>query len=287
MNKTAQLPADTVDAPIALVADDELLLAGALIKELAKLWPELIVRDQVADGLTALDQLTAQAPDVAFLDIRMPGLTGIEVARKLTEDWAESKAAAAGSLPPLLVFVTAYGEFALDAFENAAVDYLLKPVTPARLELCVERLKNRLAERVRPQDADELVGQSPIDQLREQLQKLTAGAAPGRSLKTIRAAVGDTVRMIPIDDVLLLEAADKYVIVHTAGGEALIRESLRDLLDQLDQTVFQQVHRSTIVNMTAVTEAVRNQHGKLALRIKGLEQQPLVSRLYTHLFKAM
>jgi len=274
----------------ALIADDEPLLRASLRAELKKAWPALEIVAEVSDGTQALSRLREPGIAIAFLDIQMPGLTGLQVAHQLMEQWPAPIAGQRGGWPALLVFVTAYGEFALEAFEGAAVDYVLKPVTPDRLTLTVERLKARLLER------EAVTGgfdQNALNSLARQLtqlsnhQSLDSTGTDSNYLKTIRAAVGDTVRMIPINEVLLLEAADKYVIVHTADGESLIRESLRELLGQLDPDRFQQIHRSTIVNMQEVKEATRDARGKLVLVMQGLTQQPAVSRHYAHLFKAM
>lgn len=275
-----------LSAPVftALIADDEPLLLEALARELLSVWPELSVSAKVSNGDQALKKVMSGQFDIAFLDIRMPGASGIEVARDLIQSWPGSPGESQSAWPPLLVFVTAYGEFAVDAFDNAAVDYLLKPVTAARLHVCVERLKARLLER---RNAVSSTSSDALRMLGEQLRHLSGAVAGGQYLQVIRAAVGDSVRMIPIDEVLMLEAADKYVLVHTAGGEALIRESLRDLLGQLDPAVFQQIHRSAIINMTAVELATRDSQGRLVLRLQNLKQEPIVSRQYTHLFKAM
>ncbi len=274
----------------ALIADDEPLLRGALRAELLRAWPDLEIVAEVSDGEAALERLSEPGLDIAFLDIQMPGLTGLQVASNLMSQWPAPTGSPSEKWPPLLVFVTAYGEFALEAFEGAAVDYVLKPVTPDRLVLTIKRLQARLQER---RAVTGSFNQSALDALAQQLAQLSGHPATGEEepgsayLKTIRAAVGDTVRMIPIDEVLLLEAADKYVVVHTAEGESLIREPLRELLAQLNPVQFQQVHRSTIVNMQAVRAATRDARGKLVLELHGLTEKPSVSRHYAHLFKAM
>ncbi|MET0509935.1 MAG: LytTR family DNA-binding domain-containing protein [Burkholderiaceae bacterium] len=285
----------------ALIAEDEPLLATTLQSELASLWPELEVVAVAPNGAVALRELLAHEPDVAFLDIRMPALSGIEVAEALVEDWT-----GAGP-PPLLVFVTAFDQFAVDAFAHAAVDYVLKPVQTERLAVTVDRLRRRLAERTPPAatsasaPAETTAAVAPaaaapgtIDALAEQMRRLlampgpmAARAAGDEPLRLIRAGVGDTVRMIRIDEVIYLQAADKYVNVVTANGEALIRESLRDLLPRLDPSRFVQVHRGTVVNLDFVRAAVRDDSGKLALQLQGRDERPTVSRLYAHLFKPM
>jgi DNA-binding LytR/AlgR family response regulator len=264
--------------PRALIAEDEPLLADALRAELAQLWPELEVVTMARNGNDALAALQSERPDIAFLDIRMPGLTGLEVAQAVAEDWP------ADAVPPLIVFVTAFDEFAVAAFEQAAVDYVLKPVQRDRLRRAIERLKTRLAERP---------GDAMLESLALQLRSVlgtSAGATSGAlasPLRTIRAGVGETVRMIPVDTVVYLQATDKYVNVVTATGEALIRESLRDLLPRLDPELFAQIHRSTVVNLDFVTAAVRDDQGRMMLQLRGRPEKLAVSRLYSHLFKAM
>ncbi len=262
----------------AIIADDEPLLAQALARELRALWPQLSIEAVVADGRAALAEINNRQPDIAFLDIRMPGSTGLEVAEAIAEDWPEGDDARPA---PLIVFVTAFDEFAVEAFERAAVDYVLKPVRSDRLARTVERLRTALAARA----------PAPLDTLAGQLRDL-AGLAPApgpapQRLARIRAGVGDTVRMIAIDEVVLLEAADKYVNVVTATGEALIRESLRELVPRLDPERFVQIHRSTVVNLDFVEAAHRAENGKMTLKLRGRSERPLVSRLYAHLFRPM
>ncbi|MGE0797627.1 MAG: LytR/AlgR family response regulator transcription factor [Lautropia sp.] len=283
-------------APTALIAEDEPLLATALAAELAALWPELRIVAVAPNGIVAQRQLLEQAPDVAFLDIRMPGANGIEVAHALAEDWPSDRP------PPLLVFVTAFEQFALDAFAHAAVDYVLKPVERERLAQTVQRLRQRLAERHAAADP----APTGLAALSEQLRRLLAspavqpaaigqasgnradpGTAATEPLRLIRAGVGDTVRMIRIDDVVYLQATDKYVNVVTAEGEALIRESLRDLLPRLDPVRFAQIHRSTVVNLDRVRSATRDDTGKVWLTLEGRSERLSVSRIYVHLFKPM
>lgn len=264
----------------ALIAEDEPLLAQALCGELAALWPELEVVAVAPNGLQAQRDLLALAPDVAFLDVRMPGASGLDVAEAISEDWPE------GSQPPLLVFVTAYEQFAVDAFGHAAVDYVLKPVDRLRLGRTVQRLRQRLAERASGNAAfaagNELAG------LAGRLQKLLAVPAAGTPpLRALRAGVGDTVRLIRVADVIYLQATDKYVNVVTSDAQALIREPLRELLPRLDAQQFAQVHRSTVVNLDFVRSASRDEAGKLWLALQGRSERLAVSRLHAHLFKAM
>ncbi|WDZ95126.1 LytTR family DNA-binding domain-containing protein [Herbaspirillum sp. WKF16] len=262
----------------ALIAEDEPLLANALRQALQRAWPELAPPRLAANGNEALEQALAQPPDVLFLDIRMPGRSGLEVARELAEDWP-------GDHPfPLIVFVTAYDNYAVEAFERAAVDYLLKPVNDARLAASVQRLKALLAQRA----AD---GRDPrLERALDQFRALAAqeqDPLPAARLDIIRAAVGNQVRLIPVDDVLYFEATDKYVNVVTAEGQALIRTSLRELIPQLDPRQFWQVHRGTVVQVRQVQAAVRDEAGKLSLLLRGRPEKLAVSRLFAHLFRQM
>ena len=289
--------------PTALIAEDEPLLAEALKSELAQLWPELQIVAQVGDGLSALRQALALTPQVCFLDIRMPGASGLEAAQALAEDWPEG-------LPfPLLVFVTAYDQYALQAFEAQAVDYLVKPVDPRRLAACVARLKVRLGgsqaqsaaaaraplATAAPATAGIAAAPSPAAaQLEATLAQLRAllgatGIAPGTQarLTVVQAGVGNTVHLVPLDEVLYFEAADKYLRVVTAEREHLIRLSLRELTPQLDPQRFWQVHRSLVVQAAAITTAQRDESGKVFLSLRGRPERLTASRLYAHLFKGM
>jgi len=267
-----------------LIADDEPALADNLIAELAALWPEATLLPAVHDGQAVLDVIddaaVGETPDVVFLDIRMPGLSGIDVARELSD--REDR--------PLVVFVTAYDQFALDAFEQAAVDYVLKPVQAERLAETVKRLKARLG--ARPNGSTVVDPTQTLAELVERLAGLQGGrhapAAPqGGYLRFIKALVGQEVRFIPVDEVLYLEATDKYVNVVCAAGESLIRMSLRELLGQLDPEHFWQVHRGTVVNVAHVSSAVHLSLGRLGLKVRGRTETLPVARQYAHLFRQM
>lgn len=261
--------------PTALIAEDEPLLAAALQAELARAWPELRILAQVGDGASAVRQALALRPQVLFLDIRMPGMTGLEAAAELAEEWANDRPF------PALVFVTAYDQYAVQAFEAQAVDYVLKPVVPERLARTVQRVQARLGEQASPVP---LAGAD--DATFERLRALLAApAAP--ALKVIQAGVGSTIRLVPVDEVLVFEAADKYVRVLTGEAELLIRTPLKDLLPQLDGSVFWQVHRGTVVRATAVRTVHRDEAGKLSLEVAGLMERVPVSRLYAGRFRAM
>jgi len=254
----------------ALIAEDEALLAQALRQELATLWPELNIVAHAPHGQAAVEQALAHKPDICFLDIRMPGMSGLEAAAAMAEEWPDD----AQSFP-LLVFVTAYDQYALQAFEHAAVDYVLKPVQRERLAQTVERLKARLGKRQ---------ASGGMDDTMAQLRALLAPqAAP--TLKLLQASTGNTIHMVPVEDVLYFEAADKYVRAVTADKEHLLRISLRELLPQLDGQLYWQIHRSVIVRATGIERAVRDEAGKLTLHLRGHADKLAVSRMYGHLFK--
>jgi DNA-binding LytR/AlgR family response regulator len=262
--------------PTALIAEDEPLLAAALRVELALAWPELQVVATVGDGASAVAQALALRPDVLFLDIRMPGQSGLDAAAELAEEWPDDWPM------PALVFVTAYDAYAVQAFDAQAVDYLLKPVTAERLARAVQRLQQRLNKK-------QPVPQQ-LDQTLAQLRALLASpshAAPIERLTVIQASVGSSIRLLPVSEVLVFEAADKYLRVLTANQELLIRTALRDLLAQLDPTEFWQIHRGTVVRATAIDSATRDETGKLSLRLRGRSENWPVSRLYAARFRAM
>jgi DNA-binding LytR/AlgR family response regulator len=257
----------------ALIAEDEPLLAQALQAELAKLCPEMKIVAVVGDGESAVTQSLALAPDVLFFDIRMPGQSGIDAAAQLADEWPEGKPF------PALVFITAYDQYAVQAFETQAVDYVLKPVQPARLMKTVAKVKDVLARRGTDIEAT-------LGQLRSLIGKVPE-RAPQPLLNVLQVSVGNNIRMVPVDDVLYFEAADKYVRVLTARHEYLIRTPLKDLLPQLDARKFWQVHRGTVVRANAIDAVSRDEAGKMHLTLHGRNDKLAVSRLYAHLFKAM
>ena len=245
----------------ALIADDEPPLAQALAAQLRTLWPALEIVAIARDGVEAAERIAALQPDLAFLDIQMPGLTGLEVAQGI-----EGRTR--------VVFVTAYDDYALQAFEHAALDYVLKPVKAERLQRTIERLQQQAG----PDDA-RLLGA---------LQRLLPGAAPpAERLRWVRASSGELTHQVPVDEVLFFRADDKYTCVQTATAEHLIRTPIQELAAQLDPTRFVQVHRSTIVNLDHVAGTRRDEASRLFLRIKGHPHELPVSRAYVHLFKAM
>jgi DNA-binding LytR/AlgR family response regulator len=233
-------------------------------------------------------QALALRPDVLFFDIRMPGLGGLDAAAELAERW---DASAPGAAPfPCLVFVTAYDQYAVQAFEAQAVDYLLKPVQPPRLRQTVARLQARLDGRhavAGPAGVHD--PQQEMDRTMAQLRQLLATGNPAGTpaLSVIPASVGNTVHMVPVDEIVLLEAADKYVRVLTPEREYLIRTPLRELLPQLDARHFWQVHRAAVVRVAAIDAVHRDESGKLWLQMRERAERISVSRLYAHLFKAM
>jgi DNA-binding LytR/AlgR family response regulator len=256
----------------ALIAEDEPILAAVLAQSLQRLWPGLEIAATAPNGVAAVEQALALRPEVLFLDIKMPGQSGLEAAEELAERWD-------GTQPfPEVVFVTAYDDYALKAFEQAAADYVLKPVSDERLRRTVERLQGRLDAR---QDGGGLA------QLVEQMRALLPQAAAPERLSTIRAAVGNVVRLIPVQDVVYFQALDKYVNVATADSDALIRLPLKELMAQLDPLQFCQVSRSSIVNLRQVASASRDETGKLSLALRGRSDRLKVSPLFAHLFKQM
>ena len=273
----------------ALIAEDEPLLAAALQQELARVWPELDVVAVVGDGGSAVKIALERKPDVLFFDIRMPGMGGLEAAAELLDEWDTT---AAQSLPfPALVFVTAYDQYAVQAFEAQAMDYLLKPVQAHRLQKTVAKLQQVLASRSRAATTPGTpVVDTGLDHALAQLRHLMAQptySAPVAPLTLIQASVGTTIQMVPVEQVVYFEAADKYVRVLTAEREYLIRTPLRELLPQLDQQQFWQVHRATVVHVPAIRSVTRDEAGKLWLQLAGRAERLAVSRLYAHLFKAM
>jgi len=264
----------------ALIAEDEPLLAAHLQAELVRLWPGLDVIATVADGDSAVQRALALRPDVLFLDIRMPGLSGLEAAQALAEDWPDDAIAAF----PLIVFVTAYDQYALQAFERAAIDYVLKPVQTDRLTQTCARLQSALSARRADAPA------TGLDTVMQQLRGLIgqgAASAAAAPLRVIQAGAGNAIHMVPVEEVIYFEAADKYVRVVTSEREHLVRISLKELAPQLDPQRFWQIHRGTIVRCDAIVQAVREESGKLTLSLRGCSDKLAVSRMYAHLFKPM
>jgi DNA-binding LytR/AlgR family response regulator len=249
--------------PTAIVAEDEATLRAELIEQISHLWPELQIVGEASDGVQALRLLDELRPDVMFLDIQMPGATGLDVARQAS---GRSR----------VVFVTAYDEHAVAAFDHGAVDYLLKPLQPARLFTAIGRVKERL-------------GDAPSD-LGAVLDRLAAlpSAPPSRQyLRWINASVGQTLKLITVDEVLYFQADNKYTRVALRDSEALIRKPLKELVEELDPQLFWQIHRSTLVNANAIAGASRDFRGRLQLKLKERNDTLLVAESYAHLFKQM
>jgi len=259
-----------VSRPTALVADDEPLLREALVRLLATAWPALEVVAQARNGREAIELFEAHSPDVCFLDVQMPGKTGIEAAQHIGRR-------------AHLVFVTAYDQYAVQAFAEGVLDYLVKPVEPARLAATVARLKERLNASLPALDNELL------------LQKLAAALAPrpkSQTLRWVRASVGSTVRLIDVQDVDFLRSDEKYTVVawrDDAGApqEAVIRSALKELIPQLDATQFAQVHRSVVVNLRAIDHVTRGENETAEIHLKGRKETLPVSRTYLHLFRQM
>jgi DNA-binding LytR/AlgR family response regulator len=253
--------------PTALIADDEPHLADALVAHLARLWPDLQIVHTARHGLEAAERIASLEPDIAFLDIRMPGLTGLEVAQGIEG-------------ATRVVFVTAYDEFAVQAFEQEAVDYVLKPVRAERLARTVERLQRALQAPATAPEAD-----AALAAALQRLQPARASAAP---LRWLRASSGELTHQVDVDDVLFFHADDKYTIVQTAAGaEHAIRTPIAELAAQLDAAQFWQIHRSTIVNLRHVAGTRRDAASRLFVRMHGHTRELPVSRAYVHRFKAM
>jgi DNA-binding LytR/AlgR family response regulator len=269
----------------ALIAEDEPLLAQALHTELARAWPALRILASVGDGASAVAQALALRPDVLFFDIRMPGLGGLEAAAELAELWPADRPF------PALVFVTAYDQYAVQAFEAQAVDYLLKPVQAARLQKTVSKVQSALSGRANSAINSGAIHHPLLDQALDQLRHLlAAGPAPAAApapLKMLQASVGSSIRLVPVAEVVYFEAADKYVRVLTGSHEYLIRTPLRELLPQLDPQQFWQVHRGTVVQAGAIDSVVRDETGRLSLSLRGRPEKLAVSRLYSQQFRAM
>jgi DNA-binding LytR/AlgR family response regulator len=250
----------------AIIADDEAPLRTYLRSQLKEIWPELYVCGEAKNGREALDLVKNNRPDIAFLDIRMPGISGMEVAKEI-----------AGSC--WIVFVTAYDEYAVDAFEKEALDYLLKPVSRERLEMTVKRLKERMASAGKP-DADlAAVAEKVIAGLRDTM--------PSGYLEWIRVTSGDGTQLISVDEVCYFKASDKYTIVMTKEGESLIRKPVKELVRELDPTKFWRIHRGVIVNANSISDVSRSLTGRGVLRLKERPENLTVSRQYLHLFKQM
>ncbi|MEO5693826.1 MAG: LytTR family DNA-binding domain-containing protein [Usitatibacter sp.] len=251
----------------AVIADDEPLLRAMLRTRLARLWPELSVVHEMENGRDIEGVVDEHEPDLFFLDIHMPGVNGLDAARAICGR-------------AHVVFVTAYDQYAVQAFEQGAIDYVLKPFNDDRLALTVERLKERVVGKAAPRQAS-------LDALMEQLAGRLGGAKGAEHLRWIKASVGTNVRLIPVEEVLFFQSDEKYTRVVGCESEALIRKPIRELLDELDPARFWQIHRSTIVNVDHIESVRRGLKDQAEISLKDCRETLIVSRAFTHLFKQM
>ena len=288
----------------AVLADDERLMREQLRARLAEVWPELQIVGEARNGLEAVQLADEHRPEVVFLDIRMPGLTSVEAARQITqlpprqrdEGSGDDSEAPRGDGPdapdddewlPEIVFITAYDQYAVEAFEQGVADYVLKPAERERLQVTVQRIQQRLAARSAPAGSVELPPAPHMQQLLHQLSaRLNPGGTPSY-LQWIQATVGQAIQMIPVDEVLFFISDEKYTRVQTAQVEALIRKPIKELVDEVDPRVFWQIHRSTLVNVKAISAVTRDFRGRQIVSVKGHGEKLEVSRSYTGLFKGM
>jgi DNA-binding LytR/AlgR family response regulator len=282
---------ETTPHPTAVLADDERLMRDQLRARLAEVWPELEIVAEAKNGLEAVQLVDAHRPDIVFLDIRMPGLTGVDAARQIAQLGPRDEADGTADededevLLPEIVFITAYDQYAVEAFEQGVVDYVLKPAERERLQLTVQRLKERLAVRQAGGEPE-----SPGRPMQQLLHELSLKLSPGKAasyLQWIQATVGQTIQMIPVEDVLFFVSDEKYTRVQTAQVEALIRKPIKELVDELDPALFWQIHRSTLVAVKAIAGVARDFRGRQIVSVKGHHQKLEVSRSYTGLFKGM
>ena len=265
----------------AVIADDERLMREQLRARLAQAWPELQIVAEARNGLEAVALVKQHRPEIVFLDIRMPGLTGVDAARQI----AQMELGDDEHLPEI-VFITAYDQHAVEAFEQGVCDYVLKPAERERLQRTAERIKARLTRR----DAPDGGGDDPAPPVQQLLHRLAAQLNPGAApkyLDWIQASVGQGIQMIPVAEVLFFISDEKYTRVQTPTVEALIRKPIKDLIDELDPAVFWQIHRSTLVNVKAIAGITRDFRGRQIVAVRGHAEKLEVSRSYGHLFKGM
>jgi DNA-binding LytR/AlgR family response regulator len=255
--------------PTAIIADDERLMRDQLRLRLGQVWPELEIVGEAKNGDEAIELVNELKPDLTFLDIRMPGKTGIEAAKIIGNQ-------------SQVVFVTAYDQYAVEAFERGAVDYVLKPPEQERLQVTVERLKERLGK---PKEGTTAVNDS-VSAMLSQLAEKIATTKPSY-LQWIQASIGQDLRMIPVEEILFFRSDEKYTCVQTEKFEALIRKPVRDLAEELDPSLFWQIHRATLVNVNAIEGVTRDIRGRHLVMIKGKPDKLEVSRSFLHLFKQM
>jgi len=251
----------------AVIADDEEQLRKSLISKLAKVWPDLEICGEAENGVQALEMIQSIQPEVVFLDIRMPGLSGIEVAKKI------------GKSSSRVVFITAYERYAVEAFENEALDYLLKPISTERLEKTIARLKKKISSSSTP-PAD-------IAAVVEQIMSGMKKKSEKKYLKWIKIHQGASLKIIHVNDIYFFQSSDKYTTVITAEGESLIKKPIKELAEELDPDYFWRIHRATIVNVNCIDEVSPSLTGKYIVKLKNVSEMFSVSRTYTHLFKRM
>jgi DNA-binding LytR/AlgR family response regulator len=261
----------------AVIADDERLMREQLRARLAEVWPALQIVAEAKNGTEAVALVAEHRPDIVFLDIRMPGLTGVEAAKQIAQMEIEDD-----ELLPEIVFITAYDQYAVEAFEQGVADYVLKPAERERLQVTVQRIQKRLALR----DAGDPPPTAPLQQL---LHKLSGQMQPGapKYLQWIQASVGNAIQLIAVDEVLFFISDEKYTRVQTTNVEALIRKPIKELVEELDPQLFWQIHRSTLVNAKAIANVSRDFRGRQIVAVKGHDQKLEVSRSYLGLFKGM
>lgn len=275
----------TASHPRAVIADDERLMRDQLRARLAQVWPNLEIVAEAKNGIEAIEAVRTYLPDVIFLDIRMPGLTGVEAAKEIAQlDVGED------ALLPEMVFITAYDQYALDAFEQGAVDYVLKPAEAERLRVTTERLQKRLMQRA--SDGAEVVALAAINPTRSVQQRLHALTAqlkgqPTPYLSWLQASVGQSIQMVAVDEVLFCVSDEKYTRVQTLKQEFLIRKPIKELVEALDPQVFWQIHRSTLVNVNAIASVQRDARGRQEVWVKGRSERLAVSRSASQLFRSM
>ncbi|NIA54989.1 response regulator transcription factor [Massilia sp. TW-1] len=258
--------------PTAIIADDERLMRDLLRTRLSQVWPDLTIVGEAKNGDEAVQLVDELKPDLTFLDIRMPGKTGMEAARDIGD-------------ATQVVFVTAYDQYAVEAFERGAIDYVLKPPEPERLKITVERLKERLATPAQAATAAVNVSDTVTAMLSQLAEKIAAPKP--KYLQWIQASIGQDLRMIPVEEILFFRSDEKYTCVQTEKFEALIRKPVRDLADELDPSLFWQIHRATLVNVNAIEGVTRDIRGRHLVLIKGRPEKLEVSRSFLHLFKQM